>query len=103
MRLRPNRIRQSSPAGAVATTDHPDAISGNTQCALILSALLLEKGQWVAMPKLAEASGAFAVHSRISDLRKRGNHIVQRNEYGKRPDGTTKVKSFYKLVGKEAA
>jgi hypothetical protein len=76
-------------------TAHPDTISGNTQCALILSALLVEQGQWVPMPKLAEASGAFAVHSRIADLRRRGHNIIQRNEYQRHP---RKTLSFYKLV-----
>ena len=52
----------------------------------------LKRGGWVSMPALWRASGAFAVHSRIADLRKAGHEIVNRIErgYGCR-------KSFYKL------
>jgi hypothetical protein len=66
---------------------------GASQCDRILSALTRQAGQWVAMTDLWHASGAFAVHSRIADLRKRGNTIEHRNET--QPDRT--IHSFYRL------
>ncbi len=66
---------------------------GDTQCGAILARLEAAGGDWVAMPELAQASGAFAVHSRVSDLRGRGHVIEQRNER----DGR-KVRSFYRLL-----
>ena len=45
------------------------------------------------MPELAQASGAFAVHSRVSDLRSWGHVVEQRSVR----DGR-KVRSFYRLV-----
>jgi len=59
----------------------------------ILSILILQVGEWVPMPTLWKASGAFAVHSRISDLRKRGCTIEHRNEH---VEGV--VHSYYKLT-----
>lgn len=50
---------------------------GVSQCAKILYALAAKEGEWVEMPDLWRASGAFAVHSRIADLRKRGLKITQ--------------------------
>lgn len=67
--------------------------TGETQCQAILNHLEQHRGKWVAMPDLVRVSGAYAVHSRISDLRARGHHIVQRNERSGRT-----VKSFYLLV-----
>lgn len=63
-----------------------------TQCSLILAELTRRHGQWVSMPELAEVSGAYAVHSRISDLRADGYLIDVRQE-GSRPR-----KSFYRLT-----
>ncbi len=54
--------------------------TGTTQCDKILGALMDRRGEWVAMPDLWRASGAFAVHSRIADLRARGHSIDQRGE-----------------------
>lgn len=70
---------------------------GDTQCARILELLEFAAGDWVPMPELAKASGAFAVHSRVSDLRSWGHVIEQRSER----DGR-KVRSFYRLVEGEA-
>lgn len=64
-----------------------------TQNEKILEVLQRHRGRWVAMPELAEAAGAYAVHSRISDLRKDGNVIETRID-GQRPK-----RSFYRLVG----
>lgn len=63
-----------------------------TQCDIILDALVRARGTWVAMPDLARLSGAFAIHSRISDLRSVGHKIDVRMEGG-RPR-----KSWYRLV-----
>jgi hypothetical protein len=65
---------------------------GGTQCDNILAALQSRRGQWVPMTDLWRASGAFAVHSRIADLRKRGHAIEHRNEHH---EGV--VHSFYRL------
>lgn len=70
---------------------------GYTQCGAILARLEAAGGDWVPMPELAVASGAFAVHSRVSDLRSWGHVIEQRSErVGRR------VLSFYRLVEGEA-
>ncbi len=52
----------------------------SSQCDLILAELERNAGNWVAMPVLVELSGSYVVHSRISDLRKRGYSIEQRSE-----------------------
>lgn len=67
--------------------------SGTSQCDLIMDVLIVEQGKWVGMPTLAHFSGAYAVHSRVAELRKRGHVIEQRSErYGR------KVRSFYRLA-----
>lgn len=66
--------------------------TGTSQCDKILAELERRAGAWVPMTTLWKASGAFAVHSRICDLRKRGHVIKHRNEH---KDGV--VHSFYKL------
>lgn len=48
-----------------------------SQASKILALLLDRRGQWVPMPDLWRVSGAFAVHSRVADLRKAGHHILQ--------------------------
>lgn len=63
-----------------------------TQCDRILAELRRAQGDWVAMPHLAAVSGAYAVHSRISDLRKLGLDIEVKIE-GARPK-----QSFYRLL-----
>lgn len=70
---------------------------GGSQCDRIEQLLRERAGQWVAMPDLWRASGAMAVHSRVSDLRKRGLVIEQRNERGAR--GATH--SFYRMMENE--
>lgn len=54
---------------------------GMTQCDKILRVLMDRRGEWVPMPYLARAARAYAVHSRISDLRSRGYVIEQRREH----------------------
>lgn len=46
-----------------------------TQAECILRVLEKRRGTWVSMPTLAEQSGAYAVHSRVAELRKRGHRI----------------------------
>jgi hypothetical protein len=65
-----------------------------TQAQKILDLLALRRGKWVPMTDLWRASGAFAVHSRVSDLRKAGHQIRQQS--ARRADGT--CLSSYMLV-----
>lgn len=74
-------------------TDHPSPSTGASQCGKILELLQLVRGCWVAMPYLAAASGSYAVATRVSELRKQGHVIEQKNER----EGN-KIKSFYRIV-----
>ena len=74
-------------------TTHPDDPTGTSQCDRILALLRERAGQWVPLPDLALVSGSMAVHSRIADLRKRGEQIEQRNERRGRM-----IHSSYKLT-----
>jgi hypothetical protein len=62
-----------------------------TQSQLILERLKATPGTWVPMPELHRVSGAYAVHSRVSELRSDGHDIRVRVQ-GSRPR-----KSFYRL------
>ena len=73
------------------------AAGGKSQCDLILAELAAQPGAWVPMPELYRRSGSLNVHSRISDLRKRGFHVEQGQR--RAADGTNL--SFYRLVEKE--
>ena len=68
--------------------------SNPSQSAVILDILTTLRGRWVSMPDLATASGGYAVHSRIAELRRRG-HVIE-NQVEHRPDG--KRVSRYRLV-----
>lgn len=52
-----------------------------------------DRDGWVPMPTLANVSGAYAVHSRIAELRSRGRRIENRIE--QRADGLRM--SWYRL------
>ena len=78
-------------------SEHAESGAGTSQCARILELLEFAAGDWVPMPELAQASGAFAVHSRVAELRSWGHVIEQHSER----DGR-KVRSFYRLVEVEA-
>ena len=67
---------------------------GASQCERIQAALEKRAGEWVPMTDLWRISGAFAVHSRIADLRKQGLAVAHKNEWRGR-----KVVSFYRLEG----
>lgn len=64
-----------------------------SQNAAILALLRARAGQWVPMPELAAASGAYAVHSRIADLREDGHEIENQVDRSERP-----CRSSYRLV-----
>lgn len=49
-----------------------------TQNEAIANLLFDRQGEWVPMPKLAKAARAYAVHSRIADLRRLGFNISNR-------------------------
>lgn len=66
-----------------------------TQAALILRELEAAPAQWVAMPRLAHISGAFAVHSRVADLRAAGHTIENRTA---RDPHSGRRLSFYRLL-----
>lgn len=72
--------------------------AGVSQADRILEALLRASTEcplgheWVTLPQLVAVSGAYAVHSRVADLRKRGYDIEQ---ISVRRSG--KVHSFYRL------
>jgi biotin operon repressor len=72
---------------------------GVSQRQKILEVLSAHPGEWVRMVELGFRSGSWNVHSRISELRKRGCDIEQRNEY----PGKRAIKSFYRLIPEEAA
>jgi hypothetical protein len=61
------------------TTTHPIQSTGETQCERVLARLKESPGEWVPMPALVRVSGSYVIHSRIADLRKRGNRIDHRN------------------------
>jgi hypothetical protein len=63
-----------------------------TQRELILRELLSSTEDWVPMPRLAEVSGAYAVHSRVAELRRKG-FVIDCRLKGYRPR-----KSFYRLI-----
>lgn len=74
-------------------TTHTITATGVSQCDAILECLSNRKGEWLSMPCLVGYSGSYNVHSRISDLRKRGHRIEHRNEHHGR-----QVRSFYRLT-----
>jgi hypothetical protein len=74
-------------------TTHPLPAAGLSQCDLILARLVNTPGEWVPMPALARISGAYAIHSRIADLRRRGHRIDHQNRRAGR-----KIHSFYRLA-----
>lgn len=75
-------------------SEHAATGASISQCYAILGELILRRGEWVPMPDLARISGAYAVHSRIAELRRRGHRIDAKQE--RRP-GTRKVWSYYRL------
>lgn len=68
---------------------------GHSQADKILARLTASTGEWVEMPELVRVSGGYAVHSRIADLRKRGEGKFQIDHRNENVEG--KIHSFYKL------
>ena len=66
-----------------------------TQAKRILERLQQEPGEWVSMPTLAGCSGAYAVHSRVAELRTHGHEIEWK---ARRVVGKKTCLSFYRLV-----
>ena len=54
---------------------------GPSQADRVLAMLQQQPGTWIAMPRLVAGSGAFAVHSRVAELRGRGHRIEHRNQW----------------------
>ena len=52
-------------------------------------------GEWLAMPDLVRVVGAYAIHSRVAELRKRGMMIVNKRV---REPGSRLCHSFYRYV-----
>lgn len=67
-----------------------------TQATLILDHLKSRPGEWVDMPALYAVSGAFAVHSRVAELRADG-HRIECRVLGARPR-----RSQYRLLSPTA-
>lgn len=79
--------------------DYQSGGYGATQNDLVLARLQECPGEWVSLPVLISASGAYAVHSRISDLRKLGHRIEQKSVgQAMSFNGRRAVLSFYRLV-----
>jgi hypothetical protein len=56
-----------------------------TQNARLMEVFRARPGQWIPMPELAQAINAYAVHSRVADLRKLGWTIRNRQRQPERP------------------
>ena len=74
-------------------TTHTCQAAGLSQSDLILRHLELHRGSWVPMPELVEVSGSYNVHSRVSDLRRRGIEVLHRQHH----EGN-KIHSFYRIA-----
>jgi biotin operon repressor len=72
---------------------HPSHVAASSQCGKVLRVLQLWGGCFVPLTHLAEAAGAYAIHSRIADLRRRGYSIENKVERGER----SQCKSWYRL------
>src|SRR5688572_12853666 len=83
--------KETTKEGGSMTT-HPNKSAGASQNARILKSLQDQQGLWVPMPLLAAESGAYAVHSRVSDLRRAGHTIEHENS----PHGRV-THSFYRM------
>lgn len=64
-----------------------------TQTDKLRSFLVARPRRWVAMPRLANEIGGYAVHSRVSDLRVEGLIVVNRQRVFRR-----RRHSFYRYI-----
>lgn len=76
--------------------DFTSAASGRTQVELLRDYLLAHPHTWIPMPTLAAEIHAYAVHSRIADLR-RAHHMTIQWE-GRREPGSRRVLSYYRYL-----
>jgi hypothetical protein len=67
---------------------------GMSQTDKLIDRLQTDLGTWVSLPTLVGYTGAYAVHSRVSDARKRGCVIEQKTV--RQEDGSNH--SFYRLL-----
>jgi len=66
-----------------------------TQNDKLIEVLHAAEGEWVSLPDLVQAVGAYSIHSRCADLRKMGLNVENRVEYS---PITRKRHSFYRLL-----
>ena len=81
--------------GGVYRSIHEPMNTRPSQAKLIHAALERKRGCWVSLLHLHHVSGAFAVHSRVAELRRRGYSIENRTERAE--DGA--CESWYRLIG----
>lgn len=74
--------------------------SGKTQEQILLEYLQARPDQWIPMPELVRVCGGYAVHSRISGLRKAGHDIRNATRSGA---GNRKMSSYMLVVNGEEA
>ena len=75
--------------------DFRAANGGRTQNDRLEEIFRAYPGEWLAMPWLAGEIGAYAVHSRVADLRRRGMRIASRSTTH---PGTRQRHSFYLFI-----
>ena len=71
---------------------------GKTQNEKLEEFFRAHPGQWIDMPDLAKEIGAFAVHSRVSDLRKDRGMIIEHKNTWATEDGAQKIFSRYRFM-----
>lgn len=67
---------------------------GESQADKLIFYLEKHRGEWIGLPTLVSVCGGYAVHSRASDVRKRGYEVEQKNN---RDMETGKIHSFYRI------
>ena len=82
--------------------DYRASGGGKTQTDMLYDILTRSPGEWFSMPLLAERIGAYAVHSRIADVRRRlyqeGRGRIE-NRQAWDPDNRKRL-SFYSFTPK---
>ena len=68
-----------------------------SQACKILARLQSTPGQWVPMPELAACSGAYAVHSRMAELRREHPELTFEHRLEAIP-GSRQRASFYRIT-----
>jgi len=70
-----------------------------TQNARLMEIFRSRPNQWIPMPEIASEISAYAVHSRVADLRRLGWTVVNRQE---RPGGKGPRLSYYRYEPPQA-